>query len=128
MHIHLDHRSGEPVYRQIVEAIKYQVAAGRLSDGGQLPSIRVLAEQLRVNPGTVVKAYDELMHAGLVVQRQGKGVFVMTDTQGAPAAVRRRLVAEMARRLLAEARRLGADTPEVLKILEDVAREMEPPR
>jgi GntR family transcriptional regulator len=125
MHLHLDHHSGEPVYRQIVEAIKYKVASGQLADGDALPSIRDLADQLKINPGTVVRAYDELGHAGLVVMQQGKGVFITARRDAAPTAVRRKAIANLARRLLAEASRMGAGTDETLKIVRDVAREME---
>ena len=124
MYLHLDHHSGEPIYRQIVEAVKYRIASGRLGEGAKMPSIRVLAGELKINPRTVVKAYEELQHAGLVVMKQGQGVFVATNRQGIPAKARRKAVAEMARRLLAEGSRLGADRDEVLRILDDEARRM----
>ncbi|MHC4714852.1 MAG: GntR family transcriptional regulator, partial [Planctomycetota bacterium] len=73
MYIRLDHSSGEPFYRQIVEQVKYAVAAARVVPGDRLPSIRGLAGRLKINPRTVVKAYEELAHAGLVVMRQGQG-------------------------------------------------------
>ncbi len=126
MYIHLDHHSGEPIYRQIVEAVKYRVACGQIAPGGQLPSIRVLAEELKINPRTVVKAYEELQHAGLVVMRQGQGVFVRSQRQGVPAATRRKEIEAMARRLLAEADRMGAGSDEVMEIIQRVAQEMEP--
>ena len=124
MYLHLDHHSGEPIYRQIVEAVKYRIASGRLAEGAKMPSIRVLASELRINPRTVVKAYEELQHAGLVVMKQGQGVFVAANRQGIPAKARRKAVGEMARRLLAEASRLGADPDEVLRILDEEARRM----
>jgi len=124
MYLHLDHHSGEPIYRQIVEAVKYRIASGRVAEGAKMPSIRVLAGELKINPRTVVKAYEELQHAGLVVMKQGQGVFVATNRQGIPARARRKAVAGMARRLLAEASRLGADRDEVLRILDDEARRM----
>ena len=125
MHLRLDHHSGEPIYLQIVEQIKYAVASGRLNGDEQLPSIRALAGELKINPRTVVKAYEELQHAGLVVMQQGKGVFVTLNRQGAPAGVRRRIVAELARRMLSEAARMGAEPDEVRAILEDEAHKME---
>jgi GntR family transcriptional regulator len=125
MYIHLDHHSGEPIYRQIVEAIKYRIACGRIDPEEQLPSIRVLAEELKINPRTVVKAYEELQHAGLVVMRQGQGVFVRSQRQGVPTATRRKELEAMARRLLAEADRMGAGPDEVMEIVQRVAREME---
>ena len=125
MRLHLDHHSGEPIYRQIVEAVKYKVACGQLAPDERLPSIRALADDLKINPRTVVKAYEELQHAGLVVMRHGQGVFV-ADGGAAPHAVRQKAIAEMARRMLAEAFRLGADKGEVLRIIELQASKMEP--
>ena len=77
MQIHLDHHSGEPIYRQIVEAIKFDVARGKLSAGDRLPSIRQLANELGINMRTVVKAYEELVHAGLAVIPGGQHAFDM---------------------------------------------------
>jgi GntR family transcriptional regulator len=125
LYLHLNHHSGEPIYRQIVEAIKYRVATGELSPGDQLPSIRALSSDLKINPRTVVRAYEELQHAGLVVMRQGQGVFVRTDRAKTSAGNRRAALKEQVRRLLAEADRLGASPEEVMKIIEQVSREME---
>jgi GntR family transcriptional regulator len=126
MYLHLDHHSGEPIYRQIVEAIKYQVASGRLAQEDRLPSIRTLAEELKINPRTVVKAYEELQHAGLVVMRHGQGVFVSVNHGATPQSVRQKAIADMARRMLAEASRLGAPKAEVLRIIESEANKMGP--
>jgi GntR family transcriptional regulator len=125
MYLHLDHHSGEPIYRQIVEAIKYKIASGQLAVDAKLPSIRGLAEELQINSRTVVKAYEELQHAGLVVMRQGQGVFVSCNQGTTPESVRRKAIAAMARRMLSEAFRLGADQQEVLEILRSEAEKME---
>jgi len=124
MYLRLDHHSGEPIYRQIVEAVKYRVACGQLAPDSQLPSIRGLAEELRINPRTVVKAYEELEHAGVVVMRHGQGVFVVDGQAAVPAGVRRQALADLARRLLAEASRLGAEPEDVLDIVRDEAQRM----
>lgn len=126
MFLRLDHHSGEAIYRQIVEQLKFRIAAGKLAPGERLPSIRQLAAELKINPRTVVKAYEELAHAGLTVMRHGQGVFVAERDGGAPAAARRKALRDMARRMLAEASRLGADYDEVLEALEAVASEMGP--
>ena len=124
MYFRLDHHSGEPIYRQIVEAVKYRVACGQLAPEAQLPSIRALAEELGINPRTVVKAYEELEHAGVVIMRHGQGVFVAEGQAAAPAGVRRQALTDLARRLLAEASRLGADPEDVLDIVRDEAQRM----
>ena len=124
VHIYLNHHSGEPVYRQIVEAVKYRIAAGEVLPEAQLPSIRVLAEQLQINPRTVVKAYEELEHAGLVVMRHGQGVFV-SPPSAAPAAARRSAMTALVRRTLAEAFRLGCGEQEILDIVQTELQRME---
>ena len=125
MYLHLDHHSGEPIYRQIIEAVKYRIASGQLAADEQLPSIRSLAAELKINPRTVVKAYEELQHAGLVVMRHGQGVFVAARQEGVPQSVRRQLIGDMARRTLSEAVRLGAGREEVMEIMESEAKKME---
>lgn len=125
MHFHLDHHSGEPIYRQIVETIKYRIASAQMAEGDTLPSIRALADQLKINTRTVVKAYEELQHAGLVVMKQGQGVFVSVNHGVTPAGVRRKAIADLARRLLAEASRLGAEPRETIEIVKDEADKLE---
>jgi GntR family transcriptional regulator len=125
MYLYLDHHSGEPIYRQIVEAIKYRIISGQLAVDEKLPSIRNLAEELKINPRTMMKAYEELQHAGLVVMRQGQGVFVSANQGSTPESQRRKAIGEMARRMLSEAFRLGADKEEVLKIIQSESNKME---
>lgn len=126
VHLHLDHHRGEPIYRQIVEQVKYKVACGQLPEDERLPSIRELARTLKINPRTVVKAYEELQHAGLVVMRQGQGVFVAPRAGAVPARERKQAIREMARRILAEGLRMGASPEEVVSILSTEAEQMEP--
>jgi GntR family transcriptional regulator len=123
MYLRLDHHSGEPIYRQIVEQVMYSVASGELEEGERLPSIRALAKELTINPRTVVKAYEELAHRGLVVMRQGQGVFV-THGETAPAAKRKQIIGDRVRRLLAEASRLGATPDEVIEVVEREANRL----
>ncbi|MEX0653830.1 MAG: GntR family transcriptional regulator [Phycisphaeraceae bacterium] len=122
--LRLDHHSGEPIYRQILEQVKFAIASGRLPPGERLPSIRALAGQLKINPRTVVKAYEELEHAGLAVMRQGQGVYVRESGGGVPAAARRKALQQMAERMLAEAARLGASGDEVYAAIEAAAEQM----
>ena len=125
MYLHLDHHSGEAIYRQIVEQVKYLIASAQLSDAEQLPSIRSLAGELKINPRTVVKAYEELQHARLVVMKHGQGVFVSTNRGAIRASTRHKVIAEMARRMLSEAARMGSDTEEVIDIVKSEAETME---
>jgi len=68
--------TGQPLYLQLMQQIRHAVETGAVRDGDQLPSIRALADELVVSPNTIVKAYSELEHEGLVDLRQGAGAFV----------------------------------------------------
>ena len=68
--------TGQPLYLQLMQQIRHAAETGALRDGDQLPGIRTLAEELVVSPNTVIKAYSELEHEGLVELRHGSGAFV----------------------------------------------------
>jgi len=70
-----------PIYRQIVDQVRHAVASGAQRPGDQLPSVRALAEQLVVNPNTVVRAYNELARDGVIEARHGRGYFVSDRRQ-----------------------------------------------
>lgn len=123
--LQLDPHSGEPIYGQIVEAIKIQIASGRLADGEQLPSVRGLANDLKINMRTVVKAYEELSRAGFLELQQGRGAFVTRPRNSRPTGVRRKEITELARWLFAEAAGMGAAPAEVVEVVKSVANEME---
>lgn len=74
--IHLDYRDARPIYTQITDAFRAQIAAGVLQKGDKLPSVRELAVQLSINPNTIQRAYREMESAGLIATIGGKGCFV----------------------------------------------------
>jgi len=76
MIIYVNPSSGIPLYVQLMEQVKHGIQTGALQAGEQLPSLRSLAEELVINPNTVVRAYRELEHEGLVEVRHGSGAFV----------------------------------------------------
>jgi GntR family transcriptional regulator len=76
MEIQIDFRSGQPIYIQIVEQIRRLVASGELKQGDQLPTVRQLATDLRVNFNTVARAYRLLDEARLISTQQGRGTYV----------------------------------------------------
>src|SRR5215831_1569424 len=119
MQIHIASNDGVPIYLQIVNQIKYLIAAGRLSAGEEIPPIRVLAEQLLINPNTVARAYLELERAGLVAKRQGAGTYI--DAAG-PVLPRREKLKVLTKRvdaLLAEAAQLDIPLVEVLEVIKE---------
>jgi GntR family transcriptional regulator len=76
MELRIDPDSAVPIYLQIVHAIKHQVATGRLKPGEQLPTVRELATNLRINPNTVARAYDHLDGDNVITTQQGRGTYV----------------------------------------------------
>ncbi|MCJ7668184.1 MAG: GntR family transcriptional regulator [Anaerolineae bacterium] len=131
MEIQVDYESGVPIYAQIMEQIKHLVAAGRLKPGDQLPTIRQLAVDLRVNPNTVVRAYHELDRQGVISTQQGRGTFIARrpDERRLVEMRKDRLRAIMGGALL-EALSLGYEAEEIReafeKQLEEWRRENSP--
>ena len=117
MQIHLSHHDKVPTYLQIVNQVKHLVASGRLQAGEELPPIRVLAEQLDINPNTVARAYRELETAGVVTKKSTTGTYV--SGAGSPLARRERLkiLTERIDALLVEARQLNVGTDEILELI-----------
>jgi GntR family transcriptional regulator len=76
MLLEIDHHNGQPIYRQVIDQVRQQIMAGQLSEGEQLVTVRDLANQLRVNPMTISKAYAFLEVEGLLERRRGIGLFV----------------------------------------------------
>ena len=74
--VHLDYRDARPIYTQIVENFRAQIASGILQPGDKLPSVRELAQKLSINPNTIQRAYRELEMGGYIQTVPGKGCFV----------------------------------------------------
>jgi GntR family transcriptional regulator len=117
MQINLNAHDGVPIYLQVVNQIKYLVASGRLVDGDELPAIRVLAEQLLVNPNTIARAYRELEAGGVVEKRRTAGTFV--SSAGSPLARKERLkiLTQRVDQLLAEAQQMNLALDDVIKLI-----------
>ena len=126
MQLHISANDGAPIYLQIVNQVKYLVASGRLAPGEEVPPIRVLAGQLLINPNTVARAYLELERAGVVVKRHGSGTYI--SDEGSPLARRERIriLSQRADALLAEARHMGLDLDELIKLLKQRHQNLEP--
>jgi GntR family transcriptional regulator len=120
MILRIDTAADRPLYLQIVDGVRRELVQGTLAPGDGLPSVRQLAEELRLNPNTVQQAYRELEHAGLVAVRRGQGTYVRddVDVRGQRAPV----VARIAREALAAAARAGVTGEELIGALE---RELE---
>ncbi|MCD0451695.1 GntR family transcriptional regulator [Actinocorallia sp. API 0066] len=105
---HLDTRSGVPPYQQIVRQVRHALRLGLVKEGDRLPTVKEVVGTLAVNPNTVLKAYRELEHEGLVAARPGLGTFVTATLADASLAAHGPLREEL-RRWLAKARLAGLD-------------------
>ena len=118
--LHLDFHSGLPIYTQIVNQIQSQLANGILKPGIQLPTVRALAQELRVNFNTVARAYRILDEARIISTQQGRGTYI---TEIPPPEVSERLRHEsldvLTQRFITEAIRLGFSEREVRQMVRD---------
>jgi len=110
---------GVPIYIQIVNQVKHLAASGRLTPGDELPPIRVLAEQLMVNPNTVARAYLELERGGVVTKRHGSGTYLSETRAPLPQREKIRILAGRADALLTEARHLDVGLGEIIRLLRE---------
>jgi GntR family transcriptional regulator len=115
----LDPGDARPIYGQIIDRVRYAVAAGVLRPGELVPSVRELAKQLVVNPNTVARAYRDLQAEGLIEPVRGTGLAVAADAPGRCQATRRDLVRARLRSALDEARRSELDPAEIEAILRE---------
>jgi GntR family transcriptional regulator len=121
VNIQLSLKDGVPIYRQIVNQVKYMVASGQLTAGMEIPPIRVLAEQLLVTPNTVVKAYRELENEGVVYKRQGAGTFISENGSPLKAEEQRRILSGRADTLLTEGRQMGYSVDDLVALVRERA-------
>lgn len=105
----LNPSSGEPIYRQIVQQVRFAIATGRVEPGDRLPSVRAIATQLGINPMTVSKAYSTLVQSGVVVRHPGIGM-VVTEARADPAGA----IDADAQALVQTAKQLGLSRKELV--------------
>ena len=119
MNLEIDFRSGIPIYLQVVDRIKEMIADGRLKPGNQLPTVRALALEMRVNFNTVARAYRILDEAGIISTQQGRGTYILDVPPPEVAeAMRRTTLEALTDRYLADATRLGLSPAEILTIIQ----------
>jgi GntR family transcriptional regulator len=119
MRLQLNFKSGKPVYLQIVDQVRSAAASGSIRTGEPLPSIRPLAEDLRVNRNTVAKAYAELESQGVIETIAGKGCFVKTNGTPFKKEVRLRLLADEIDQAVVQAHHLQVTRSEFLNLVEE---------
>jgi GntR family transcriptional regulator len=118
MLFHLNFKSGKPVYLQLVDQVKAAAASGAVLAGEPLPSIRPLAEDLRVNRNTIAKAYAELESQGVIETIAGKGCFIRGNNSPFKKEVRHQLLAEAVDDAVVQAHHLQVGKTEFLRLAE----------
>jgi len=118
MNITLDLRSDIPIYIQLVEQVRQQVANSQLKPGDQLPTVRALAADLRVNFNTVARAYRLLDESGIISTQQGRGTYILDEPlPEITEHLRGASLDALARRFLEETARLGFTTEQTIEHL-----------
>lgn len=122
MLLEIDHHSGVPIYRQVIEQVRRQIMAGQLSEGQRLDSVRELAGRLRVNPMTISKAYALLEVEGLAERRRGIGLFVARVRKSQKERTKARLLEEILKKAAVTAVQFEISEEEAARMLVDLYR------
>ena len=118
----LDSKSGVPFYKQLILQVEMAIADGRLASGDQLPTVRSLAVELKINPNTVARAYSQLEVRNIVTTQQGTGTFVSDRRIEHSEVERERVLAELTRNVVAQAGSYGIGISELLRSLQELER------
>ena len=122
MQIRIDNASTRPIYQQIIDQIKRDIALGRLKAGEKLPTVRQLAAQLVLNPNTISRAYRQLEQDGIIVTRPGAGAFVAELSSNLSRSVRKKLLCQQIERLVVEAVHMQIDARTLGEWFDSTAR------
>ncbi len=117
----LDLKSGVPYYKQVILQVEMAIVDGRLENGDQLPTVRSLAVSLKINPNTVARAYNELEIRGIVNTQQGTGTFISDKKIELSEVEKERILSELTRPYLSNARAYGFTLGELIKHLQSMA-------
>jgi len=119
MLLRINFTSGKPAYLQLVDQVKAAAASGALQPGEALPSLRPLAEELRLNRNTIAKAYSELENQGVIATLPGKGSFLKENHSPLRKEIRRKLLIEEIDQAIVMAHHLQVPGPEFLQLLRE---------
>ncbi|MEN6403755.1 MAG: GntR family transcriptional regulator [Armatimonadia bacterium] len=125
MYLSLDPNSGAPLHLQLKEQMRLAIATGALVVGDQLPTVRELAAQLRINPNTIARVYRDLQAEGLLASRQGSGTFVAEEAVALAGRESADLVRARLRGAVALGRSVGMGWRELREVAGEILREAE---
>jgi DNA-binding transcriptional regulator YhcF (GntR family) len=117
----LDLKSGVPFYKQVILQVEMAIVDGRLNNGDQLPTVRKLAVELKINPNTVGRAYNELEIRGIVNTQQGTGTFISDKKIELSDVEKEKILSELTRPYLSNARAYGFTLEELINHLKSMA-------
>ncbi|MCX7024666.1 MAG: GntR family transcriptional regulator [Spirochaetes bacterium] len=117
--IRMDSSSGVPFYRQVIQQIEQAILTGMLEPGDRLPTIRSLAIDLKINPNTIAKAYNELEIRGIVTTQVGSGTFVSDRRPDSAESERKKRLEELVGRFVAEMAAMGMDRKATLELVRE---------
>jgi GntR family transcriptional regulator len=118
MFVHLNPNSGMPIYRQLFQQLRQRIVSGQLAPDEQMPSVRDLSAELKINLLTVAKVYQLLEGEGLVETRRGLGTFVLGGQATRSQAQKRKLIADAVEQVVAEAQNLDLEEGEVIRLIQ----------
>lgn len=118
--VNIDSRSNKPIYEQIIEQIKYSVIQGYIQPGTSIPSVRKMALDLGVTPGTVAKAYQELERQKVIETIRGKGTFIAEGIIMKPDEDKLLRIRENLRSQIVELRYMGVSKEEIKKMIDEL--------
>ncbi len=125
MYLTINHNAGVPVTTQIIDQIKYLVVSKRLHPGEQIPSVRGLAADLKLNPTTVARAYRQLETDEIIYTQRGRGTFIAHKRSALTLEEKRRRLRGDIRKLVVEAARIDLDYEELLSLIEQEIDEVD---
>lgn len=120
----LDFKSSKPIYEQIIEQMKFHILKGHLKSGDAIPSVRKLALDLSITPGTVAKAYQELERSHLIETIRGKGTFIAGNIELKPDEDKIRESKKQMRSAILELKVMGLSEEEVIQFVHEIFEEM----
>jgi GntR family transcriptional regulator len=120
MKIKIDPRSEIPIYLQIVEQVSDQISLGTLNPGDQLPTVRLVAQDLRINFNTVSRAYRILDEAGIISTQQGRGTYILEKVSADSAElIRAELIDDIVETYISKTAKLGLSTNEAIDLIKN---------
>ena len=127
MQFRIDNASDRPVYQQIIDQVKRDIALGRLIKDEKLPTVRQLARQLAINPNTIAKAYRQLEQEGIIVTKPGTGAFVASLDSNLSKSVRKKIASEELERIAIEAFHMQIDRQTLLELFDSAVEKFNLP-